>query len=302
MAEQQPTLLVTGASGHLGRRVLELLLEANTGPIIATTRSPDDLDDFAEQGVTVRYADFDEPASLGGAFAGADRLLLISTDATGVPGKRIEQHRAAVEAAGEAGVQHVIYTSLINPEPGSPVAIAPDHYATEQALEASTMGWTVLRNNVYMNTLIGGLQQALKMGGKLVSAAGDGKIGYVAREDCARAAAAALAAPFEGRRTLDITGPEAVSQADLAEIGTQVTGQAITYIPVAPGTLIDNMAAAGLPRPVAEMIASFDMAAAQGVLDMATSAVKDLTGRRPVSVSEFLAAQPESVWQVGGAE
>jgi NAD(P)H dehydrogenase (quinone) len=131
------TLLVTGASGHLGRRVLELLLETQTGQIIATTRTPEKLADFAQRGVIVRQADFDDPASLVTAFTGADRLLLISTDVIGVPGLRIQQHTNAVKAAEEAEVSHVVYTSLINPEPGTPIAIAPDHYETELALAQS---------------------------------------------------------------------------------------------------------------------------------------------------------------------
>src|SRR5215471_19170757 len=108
---RQPTLLVTGASGHMGRRVLELLLESHTGPIVAATRTPDKLAEFSQRGVIVRHADFENAASLATAFAGVDRLLLISTDALDQSGRRLNQHRAAVKAAEEAGVQHIIYTS-----------------------------------------------------------------------------------------------------------------------------------------------------------------------------------------------
>jgi NAD(P)H dehydrogenase (quinone) len=284
----KPTLLVTGASGHLGRRVVELLLEADAGTIIATTRTPDRLADFAARGVTVRHADFDQPETLADAFAGADRLLLISTDALGVPGLRIQQHRSAVQAAERAGVRHVVYTSLPNPGPQSPIALAPDHHATEQALEASKMGWTALRNNIYTEMLLGSLPNAVKMG-QLFAAAGDGKVGYVTREDCARAAAAALASSFEGRQVLDVTGPEALSQADIAAIASQLSGREITYVPLTFETLVDNMVNAGLPRPVAEAYASFDKGIAQGVLNVVSSAVQDLTGRAPTRVADFLA-------------
>src|SRR5512138_3822821 len=104
----KPTLLVTGASGKLGRRVLELLLEADAGTIIAATRTPDKLADFAARGVTVRQADFDDPASLKAAFAGVDRLLLISTDLIDFEGRRLRQHQNAVNAADEAGVKHLV--------------------------------------------------------------------------------------------------------------------------------------------------------------------------------------------------
>ena len=133
-----PTLLVTGASGHLGRAVVRHLLDTlNIDParVIATSRKPEALADLAAQGVTVRAADFDRPDTLAEAFRGADRLLLVSTDALLEPGKRLVQHRAAVLAAVEARVKHVVYTSLPSPDT-SHVSFAPDHLATEQALAA----------------------------------------------------------------------------------------------------------------------------------------------------------------------
>lgn len=285
----KPTLLVTGASGQLGRRVVELLLEAQAGTIIAATRTPEKLEAFSQRGVIVRHADFNEPDSLAEAFTGVDRLLLISTDVLGEAGLRLKQHRTAVKAAEEAGVSHVVYTSLINPGPESAVLFAPDHYGTETALAESKLNWTVLRNNLYADLLSASLGQAIEMG-QLFSAAGDGKIAYVTREDCARAAAAALASSFNGRQTLDITGPESLSQADLAKIATKISGKQVTYVPLELDVLIQNMVAAGLPRPVAETYASIDTAAAQGQFDTVSDAVEELTERKPISVEEFLAA------------
>lgn len=283
----KPTLLVTGASGHLGRRVVELLLDSQAGTVVAATRTPAKLADFAARGAVVRPADFDDAASLKAAFAGVDRLLLISTDAVVVPGQRLQQHLNAVQAAEEAGVRHVVYTSLMNPEPGTPVKIAGDHYGTEQALAASSMGWTVLRENIYAEVLLGSLPQAVQTG-QLFAATGDGRVAFITREDCARAAAAALAAPFEGRRTLEITGPEALSRHDLARIASEISGQPVTYIPLELEAVIQGMIQAGLPRPLAEAYASFDAAVARGLFDKVSSAVEDLTGRRPTSVTEFL--------------
>ncbi len=286
----QPVLLVTGASGHLGRRVIELLLEARAGTIIAATRTPEKLADFSAQGVLVRQADFNDPASLSEAFAGVDRLLLISTDVLGEPGLRLRQHRAAIKAAQEAGVSHVVYTSLVGPGPDSPVLFAPDHYGTETALADSTLDWTVLRNNIYAEILLGSLGQAMQTG-QLFSAAAQGKTAYVTREDCARAAAAALTSSFNGRRTLDITGPEALSQADLAALATQIAGKPITYIPLELEQLIQGMVGAGLPQPIAETYASIDTAMAQGQFDVVSKGVEELTGTKPASVIEFLTAQ-----------
>lgn len=290
----QRTLLVTGASGHMGRRVVELLLEAQAGTIIAATRSPEKLADLSQQGVIVRHADFNDPASLAEAFAGVDRLLLISTDALSEPGLRLRQHQTAVTAAAAAGVNHVVYTSLVNPEPDSPVLIAPDHYGTEQALAASNLNWTVLRNNIYAEMLIPTLSQAVQSG-QLFSAAGQGKTAYVTREDCARAAAAALAADFDGRRTLNVTGPQALSRADLAQIATQITGKPVTYIPLELEAMIQGMVGAGLPRFVAEMFASFDTGVAQSKFEAVSQAVAELTGRQPAHLADFLTAHKDQL-------
>lgn len=132
-------LLVTGASGHLGGRVIEFLLEMNAGSISATTRDPSKLAGLAARGVDVRAADFDKPDTLVAAFTEVDRLLLISTDAIFVPGQRVAQHKAAIEAAAKAGVKHIIYTSMISPKPSSESIVEDDHFWTEQAIASSPM-------------------------------------------------------------------------------------------------------------------------------------------------------------------
>ncbi|AUX45236.1 NmrA family transcriptional regulator [Sorangium cellulosum] len=281
-------LLVTGAGGQLGRRVVDLLLAQGAGPLIVTTRHPEKLGELRDRGVEVRRVDFDAPAALAEAFAGAARLLLISTDALDRPGRRLAQHRSAIEAAVKAGVEHVVYTSLTNPGPGSPIAIASDHQGTEDALAESGLGATVLRNNLYTDLLLGSLQRALATG-QLVAAAGDGKTGYVTREDCARAAAAALAADFNGKRVLDITGPATVSQGDIARIASELTGKPIVYVPIPREALEQGMRQAGLPAAMATLFASFDEGIARGTLDVATSAVEELTGEPAEDVQRFLA-------------
>lgn len=283
------TLLVTGASGPLGRRVVELLLEKGEKSIVAATRTPEKLADLAARGVDARKADFDDPATLATAFAGVDRLLIISTDAVMVPGQRITQHTNAVKAAEAAGVKHIVYTSLMNPGPDSPITLAPDHDATEKALEATKMGWTVLRENIYSEGALNTLKQAIQMG-QLFSAAGDGKTAYITREDCAQASAAALASSFEGRQTLDITGPEALSRAEMVKIASKLSGKTVTYVPLSAEVLTQNLVAAGLPKPVVDLIVSFDVAIAQGKFDEVSSAVEGLTGRKPTGLADYLAA------------
>jgi NAD(P)H dehydrogenase (quinone) len=294
MSSHTPKLLVTGASGHLGQRVVELLLEAKAGQVIAATRTPEKLADLVGRGVEVRQADFDDPGSLAAAFAGVDRLLLISTDAVGEPGQRLAQHRAAVAAAVQAGVKHVVYTSLTRPEPGTPITIAGDHYGTEQALAKSPLDWTVLRNNVYTDYLLMSLPQAVAMG-QLVAAAGEGGVGYVTREDCARAAAAALASTATGRVTLEITGPEVVTYVELAQIASETSGRPINYISVAPDAMQNILVGAGLPPFYAEALVSFQTATAQGTLGIATNAVAELTGAAPQSVRNYLLAHKEAL-------
>jgi NAD(P)H dehydrogenase (quinone) len=285
----RPTLLVTGASGQLGRRVLELLLARDAGPLVAVTRAPAKLADLAARGVDVRRGDFDDEAGLAAAARGASRALLISTDALDRPGHRLAQHQAAIRAFAAAGVAHVVYTSCPNPYVGSPVGVADDHRRTEEALAATGLDFTILRNNLYIDLQLHALPRAVASG-QLVDARGDGAIAWVTRDDCARAAAAALAATTGGRRTLDVTGPAAITSAELARIAADVTGRPVVHVPVALDALVAGMVASGMPEPIARLYASFDAGAARGDFATATATVEQLTGARPQSVREFLAA------------
>jgi len=279
--------LVTGASGQLGRRVVELLLAQDLGPIIATTRTPDALKELAARGVEVRRADFEDEASLVQAFRGAGRALLVSTDALDRPGKRLAQHQRAIRALEAAGVKHVVYTSLPNPA-GSVISIAPDHAGTEAALAASRLDFTILRNNLYADLLFMSLPQAIASG-QLVDARGDGAVAYVTREDCARAAAAVLAdRSSSGRRTLDVTGPAALTSDELAALASEVVGRKIVHVSVPGDALVRGLVEHGLPQPVAELLASFDAGIARGELATATDTVQRLTGRAPSSLRDFL--------------
>lgn len=288
MTSSDRTLFVTGASGHLGRRVVELLLEKNAGKIVAGTRTPEKLADLAARGVVVRHADLEDAKGLEAAFAGADRVLIISTDAIDRPGRRIAQHRAAVAAAAHAGVKHAVYTSMPNPET-SPVVFAPDHLGTEQALKSSGLTYTILRNCWYTEFLVPGLAAAVASG-KLISATGQGGAPYVTREDCAQAAVAALASIDATNRTYNITGPDSITYADLARLASELTGRTVTYESVTPEERTKQLIAAGTPEPIAKLLVSSQMAIAEGKMGTPSTAVQELTGRQPVSVREFLTA------------
>ena len=289
MANSKQTLLVTGASGQLGKRVVEILLDAKAGRVIATTRMPEKLAALAGRGAEVRKADFKDPASLRAAFVGAERMLLVSTGDLFPPGLRLGQHRAAVAAAVDAGVKHILYTSGPAPYPIASGGLIDDHFWTEQAIFASPMTWTILRHQIYMDTLLMSVPQAAASG-LLHSSMGNGASNYVTREDCARADAAALASDFSGRRILDITGPKPVTQDEVAAIASELTGRPIKHMNLTLEEQRAGMASAGLPPFLIDALQRFQVAASQGFHAVDTPAVKELTGRAPLSVREFLTA------------
>ncbi|MFF2014481.1 SDR family oxidoreductase [Paenibacillus sp. NPDC058177] len=289
MSQTNEAVLVTGASGQLGQLAIEWLLEHHQGPIIVTSRDPQKLSSLTERGVIVRQADFDQPETLPEAFAGAKRLLLISTDALSVPGQRVQQHLNAVDAAVQAGVEHLVYTSLPSPEPGTACLLAGDHYATEEKIKSSGLSYTILRNNLYTHSLIPAVQQAIASG-QYAAATGDGATAYVTREDCAHAAAAALIATVSGNQTLDVSGPEALTGKDIAAIASEFTGRAIEFVPLTTEQLVGIYEAAGLPNGAAQVFASFQTASSKGEYGQVTTTVKDFTGQAPVGLKAVLAA------------
>jgi NAD(P)H dehydrogenase (quinone) len=281
-------LLVTGANGHLGRRVVEILLQKQAGTVIAATRDPGKVADLAAKGAEVRAADFSRPETLKPAFAGVDRLLLISTDAVFVPGQRLGQHRAAVAAARAAGVRHILYTSVVSPCPSDSI-IENDHFWTEQAIIASGMSWTLLRHALYTDNLLGALPNALATGTWSTATDNQGRHS-VTREDCARADAAALASTDTAERIYDITGPAAVTAEEVARIAAELTGKPLRHVSITADQLAASLKATGLPPTLIGALVGFDVATARGYHATVSPAVKELTGRAPTTVREFLTA------------
>src|SRR6266511_2105322 len=197
-------IVVSGASGQLGRRTVQMLLElVDAAEVIAVSRTPDKA---ADLGVATRHADFDDPDGLVAAFDGAQRLLLISTDAVRTHGYRARQHTNAIRAASRAGVEYVVYTSLTGADrPGHPIgAPMADHAVTERALAESGLAYTVLRNNMYTELLLYAAPAAVASG-VLASNQGAGATGYVTREDCAATAATLLVHGGHSERLLVVT-------------------------------------------------------------------------------------------------
>lgn len=285
-------LLVTGASGKFGHRVVEHLLTTYQVPasqIIATSRKPEALADFAARGVIVRSADFDDDAQLAKAFTGATRLLIVSTDALDRPGRRLEQHVNAVTAAKAASAKHIVYTSMPNPEEGSPIPFAGDHRGTEAAITNSGMTYTLLRNSWYMENLAMSLPAALASGQWFV-ASGQGKTSHTAREDQARTAAAVLASGETKNATYTLTGPEALSADETAKIFAEVLGKPLQVVHLSPDQLQAGMIAGGVPEFLAPLFVSFDVNALQGNIDIVTDDIKSLSGNAPQTLRQWLVA------------
>jgi len=281
-------LLVTGANGNLGRSVIRHLLETSKVPassIIAASRDTSKLADLAALGIETRKADFADEAGLEAAFAGVDRALIISTDELAVPGARLKQHSNAIAAAKKAGIGHIIYTSMPNPDK-SLVSFAPDHLGTEEAVKASGLPYTILRNAWYHDNYLMSMPHNLSAG-KWFTATGEGKVANISRDDCARAAAAALANPPAGNQTLTLTGATSLNADQIAAIVSAVAGKPLEVVQVNGEQLAAGMSAAGLPDFVVRMLASADANVAAGNFDLVTEDYQTLTGQKPQSLEDF---------------
>lgn len=277
------TLLVTGASGQFGRLAVEELLALGATKLIAGTRDPAKLADLAARGVEVRQLDFDDKASLAAGFAGVERVLLISTDAVG---NRVAQHKNAVEAAKAAGVKHVVYTSAPNPRPNPGTGVSPEHYWTEVAIAAAGLDFTFLRNHIYAEISLLGAAPAIGSG-QLYDATNGGGRSYVTRADAARTAAGALLTA-EGQAIFDVTGPAAVTQAELAAEFAKASGKPVARVGLTGEQLRGGLIAAGLPEGMADVMVAFDVDAAEGYHAVVTDTVEQFSGRKPETLSAFL--------------
>lgn len=286
-------LLVSGASGKLGRRTAELLLERGASDLILVTRTPDAV---ADLGCETRFGDYTRPESLPGAYAGADRMLLISGAELET---RTEQHRAAIDAAAGAGVRHVVYTSGLDPEAHNPAVTSPSHLATEQALAASGLAWTVLRDSLYSEYQAPEAAQAIATG-TLAHNRGDGKVAYVSRDDCAAVAAAVLTGDGHEGKTYDVTGAELFGPQELAALYAELGGRPVEARELDDETFVAGLAAAfgddDHARYGAELVASFGRSVRLGCQSAASDVVERLTGRPPRTLRSVLeqAAPPDS--------
>lgn len=284
------TIFVTGASGHLGRAIVDKLIAQGVpaARIIAGSRSPEKLSDLAAKGVATRKADFDDAAGLEQAFSGADTVLIVSTDALDAAGTRLRQHKVAIAAAAKAGVKRIAYTSL--PNVGiSKVSFAPDHLGSEEAIKATGLPYLIFRNTWYAENLLMSLPQALSSG-EWYTSAGDGRTAYVWRDDLAAAIAGAVAKPASGSATYTLTGSEALTNHEVAELAAKSLGKSIKVVNLTDEQLAGGMKAAGVPEAIIPALVSFDTATRAGDLGEVTDDVEALSGQKPRSLKDFLEA------------
>ncbi|GAA0220232.1 SDR family oxidoreductase [Castellaniella daejeonensis] len=280
------TIAITGATGQLGRLVIERL-KSHVDPdsLRALARTPSRA---AGLGIDVREADYDRPSTLEPALAGVDTLLLISSSEVG---RRLAQHRHAIDAARAAGVRRIVYTSLLHAD-ASPLSLAAEHQGTERMLKDSGLAWTILRNGWYTENYTGAIAGALA-GGALVGSAGQGRIASAARADYADAAAVAVSEDGHEGKTHELAGDAAYTLDELAAEISRQTGRTIPYRNLPQEDYAAILVSHGLPSELARAIAGWDVDASRGALFDDGCQLSRLIGRPTTplqaSVAEALA-------------
>jgi NAD(P)H dehydrogenase (quinone) len=278
-------IVVTGATGQLGRLTVDHLLKRGVpaAGIVAAVRDTAKAADLAARGVVVREADYDRPETLAPAFAGADRLLFVSSN--GPDEQRLAQHRAVVAAAKEAGAGLIAYTSVVNAA-DNPLELARVHHATEEALAAAGLPTVLLRNGWYTENYTAALPGAVERG-QVVGSAGDGRIASAARADYAEAAAIVLtSAEDQAGKVYELTGDTAWTLADLAAEASRVAGKDVAYADVPPQQLTRILTGAGLPGFLVDLLVDADVKISQGALATVTGDLSGLLGRPTTTLAE----------------
>lgn len=280
-------IAITGANGQLGRLVIKSLQRlAPATRIIAAVRSPEKAQDLKSSTVEIRHADYDKPETLRSAFTGIDKLLLIS--ASDLSGVRLAQHKAAIDAAKAAGVKLIAYTGILHTDT-SALILTEEHRATEAYLKASGIPYVLLRNGWYTENETAALAAVLAHNA-FIGSSGDGRISYAARADYAEAAARVLLADDQAGRIYELAGDEGVTLAELAAETSRLAGKPIAYVNLPQADYAGALLSAGLPAPLANMLADSSAKAADGGLYDNSRTLSRLIGRPTTPVSETLAA------------
>ena len=279
------SVIVTGASGQLGRLVIEeLLAKVPASEVTALVRDPRKATDLAARGVVIAVADYNSPESLDGLLRAGDRVLLVSGNE--FHRDRTAQHKAVLDAAVEAGVALFAYTSALGRQ-GGPVT--DDHRATEDAIRASGIPYSLLRNGLYHEMVTMNIPAALEHGA-LVRAAGDGRLASASRADYAAAAAAVLAGDGHEDTVYELSGDTAWSFAEFAAEVSKQSGRHVRYHAVSAEKYAAMLSGAGLPDPLPHIMAGIDASIAAGELALTTGDLSRLAGRPTTPVADTIAA------------
>jgi NAD(P)H dehydrogenase (quinone) len=277
---------ITGATGQLGRLVIDALLRTVPADrIVAVVRDPTKARDLAERGVIVRAADYNRPDTLATALAGVDKLLLISSNEVN---GRLAQHRAVIEAAGRAGVSLIAYTSMLHADT-SPARLAVEHRQTEELIAASGLPAVILRNGWYTENHLLTLPAVLEHGA-FIGAANQGRFSSAARQDYAEAAAAVLTSDGQAGKTYELAADQAFTSAELAAEVSRQSGKTIAYNDLSKGAFEGVLTSAGLPADLAAILADADVAASRGALFDDAGAMSRLIGRPTTPMQSVVAA------------
>jgi NAD(P)H dehydrogenase (quinone) len=284
------TIAITGGSGKLGRLAAEFALDtAPARELVVTTRTPQSLADLADRGADVRYADFDRPESLRSAFAGVDRLLVIS--ASNATGKRHDEHSAAITAAQAAGVQRILFTSMPNVDDHShPSGLVAEEYRdAEQMIAGSGLSYTILRIAPYAE--LNAVERFILFadGGTLRMNSGDGRIAFISRRDVAASAAAALVGDDFENQIIDITGPGLHTFAEVAAMVGSAIGQKIDFESIGDEEFLAARLAAGDSTLLAEALTGTGKAFRDGYFEVQTSHAARLLGQQPQELAGIIA-------------
>ena len=278
------TVAVTAATGHLGRLVIDALLErVPAEQIVAVVRDPVKAEPIAAKGVDVRVASYDDPAALRAALEGVDRLLLISGSEVG---RRVPQHTNVVNAAKDAGVSFIGYTSAPKAS-DTDLILAPEHKATEEVVQASGIPYSIMRNNWYFENYDPVITGAAETG-EVVGSADGGRIAAATRAEFAAGAVAVLTAPEPAPGIYELGGDEAWTLADLAATVGQVTGRDVVYRDLSPEEHARVLEATGLPAGAVQFVVGTDQAIAQGALDTGSHQLSQLIGRPTTTLAEYV--------------
>ncbi|MGI4871886.1 MAG: SDR family oxidoreductase [Janthinobacterium lividum] len=280
-------LLVTGATGHLGSATLDFLLKKLPATELgALVRDEAKATDLRAKGIAVRVGNYHQPDSLAQAFAGVDKLLLISTSDMQ---DRFQQQRNVIDAAKAAGVRHIFYTgSDITDRPGAPIApIMEPHRATGQYLKDSGLTYTLLHDNLYTDVLPDFMgQQAVETG--VFYPAGQGRVPFATRRDMAEAIAHVLTSAGHEGKTYPLAGPQSHSFADVAAALSELAGKPVAYTDVPPAQFGEQLGQAGVPAPFVGFILAFADAITNGDFDRPSSVLAELLGREPTPLKDYL--------------